>query len=89
MPKSQTLHMRIDDELKANVDSLFNQLGMSTTEAVNIFFRQALLHGGLPFEVKLPRYNEITLKAMEEAKAIALSGEAFDSVEEMYKELEI
>ncbi|MEN6349964.1 MAG: type II toxin-antitoxin system RelB/DinJ family antitoxin [Syntrophomonas sp.] len=89
MAKSQTLHMRIDEELKSNIDDLFNQLGMSTTEAVNIFFRQALLHGGLPFEVKLPRYNEITLKAMEEAKTIALNGEAFDSVEEMYKELGI
>lgn len=39
MAKTETLHMRIDADLKSNAEYLLNQLGMSTTEAVSIFFK--------------------------------------------------
>lgn len=45
--------IRIDDELKKQADEMFDELGMSFTTAVNVFVKQALREGALPFEVTL------------------------------------
>jgi len=45
------INIRMDDELKANAELLFSELGMSMSTAVNVFFRQAVRQGGMPFEV--------------------------------------
>ncbi len=52
MAKAASINMRIDPEFKEKVEKLFNELGLSTTEAINIFLHQSVLQGGLPFEVK-------------------------------------
>lgn len=43
--------IRMDENLKKNADALFDELGMSFTTAINVFVRQALREGRLPFEV--------------------------------------
>ena len=43
--------IRIDEDLKDEADELFEDLGLSFTTAVNIFVRQAVREGGMPFEV--------------------------------------
>ena len=43
--------IRIDEDLKRQAADLFSQLGMDMSSAVNIFLRQAVLRGGLPFKV--------------------------------------
>lgn len=52
MTKTANINMRIDPEFKKKVEKMFNELGLTTTEAINIFLHQSLLQGGLPFEVK-------------------------------------
>ena len=54
-------------ELKQEVECLFHKLGLSTTDAINIFYRQVKLRQGLPFEVTVP--NETTLKVFRETDA--------------------
>jgi hypothetical protein len=42
-----------------------------------MFLRQAILHGGIPFELKIPKYNEVTLSAladMEQSKGKGIRG---------------
>jgi DNA-damage-inducible protein J len=85
--KTETLHIRIEPDVKADVESTLSQLGLSTTEAVNIFLRQIILTGGLPFEIKLPKPNATTLLAMREAKAVSKSGKGYTSVAELLKDL--
>ncbi|RRD95259.1 type II toxin-antitoxin system RelB/DinJ family antitoxin [Clostridiales bacterium COT073_COT-073] len=63
--------IRIDSDVKVQANALFNELGMDMSSAVNIFLRQCILRGGLPFNVELPKYNETTLNAMTEAKRIS------------------
>ena len=63
--------IRIDETVKAQATSLFNDLGMDMSSAVNIFLRQCLLRGGLPFTVELPNYSQKTLEALAEAKRIS------------------
>ncbi len=88
MAKTETLHMRIDADLKSNAEYLLNQLGMSTTEAVSIFLRQVILNRGLPFDVKLPKYNEETEEAMREARKISKNGKGFNDIDSLFEELD-
>lgn len=63
--------IRIDSETKKQAVSLFDELGLDMSSAVNLFLRQCIMRGGLPFAVELPRYNDSTLSAMEEARRIS------------------
>lgn len=58
----------IDARLKkAHAEIILRELGLSSTEAVTLFYRQITLSNGLPFEVKIP--NEVTLKTIQETDA--------------------
>ena len=63
--------VRIDEKLKKQATELFSQLGMDMSSAMNIFLRQCIMRGGLPFEVVIPQYKPEVLEAMEEAKRIS------------------
>ena len=53
--KTSTLHTRIDTELKNNVESILAQLGMTSADAIKLFYKQVELQGGLPFALKVPQ----------------------------------
>ena len=63
--------IRNDADIKKQATDLFNTLGLDMSGAVNLFLRQCVLRGGLPFAVEMPRYNQKTLAAMEEGRRIA------------------
>ncbi|MCI7130511.1 MAG: type II toxin-antitoxin system RelB/DinJ family antitoxin [Lachnospiraceae bacterium] len=63
--------IRIDESLKKQATELFSQLGMDMSGAMNIFLKQCVMRGGLPFEVVVPQYKPEVLEAMEEAKRIS------------------
>lgn len=65
------ISIRMDTELKAQADALFAELGMNISTAFNIFVRQSLREGGLPFDVTLNQPNKETIAAMLEAERIA------------------
>ena len=71
MAKSEVLHARLEPNLKTNVESILSQIGLTSSDAVNLFFKQIELVGGLPFELKIPRYNRETVVAIEEARRLA------------------
>ncbi|MBD5546710.1 MAG: type II toxin-antitoxin system RelB/DinJ family antitoxin [Lachnospiraceae bacterium] len=63
--------IRIDEDVKKQAVELFNQLGLDMSSAVNMFLRQAIMRGGLPFSVEIPKFKPEVLDAMEEAKQIS------------------
>lgn len=72
-----TIQFRTDETTKAQAVEIFQQLGITMSDAINMFLRQSILHGGLPFELKIPRYNEVTRNAiadMEQSKGKGLRG---------------
>lgn len=71
MPVNPSTQIRINPAVKKQAAALFADLGLDMSSAVNMFLRQCILHGGLPFSVTLPQYNKETLAAMDEAKRIA------------------
>lgn len=70
MAKTANINVRIDPETKASAERLFSSFGITITDAINIFLRKSIMEGGLPFEMKQPRYNVETETAMKEARAI-------------------
>ena len=89
--KDAHFNMRINKQKKTDLESLYARLGMTLPEAVNIFFENSLLVGGLPFSVRLPRYNKETEAAMQEAKDIMsgkVSAKSYSSARELFDELD-
>lgn len=82
--------IHIDENVKNQANTLFNDLGIDMNTAVNIFLRQCLLREGLPFNVVLPKYNDKTLEAMIEAKKISRdeSVVSYNTMEDLKKALE-
>ena len=66
MAKIDTLHIRIEPEIKMQAEQTFRDLGITTADAVNIFLRKAINSGGFPFAVRRT-YNAETLAAAREA----------------------
>ncbi|MBR1868294.1 MAG: type II toxin-antitoxin system RelB/DinJ family antitoxin [Clostridia bacterium] len=54
MPNTATVHARIDPALKENAENILSQLGLTSSDAIKLFYRQIELTGGLPFEIKIP-----------------------------------
>lgn len=81
--------IRMDTELKAQADELFAELGMNLSTAFNIFVRQSLREGGIPFEIRTERPNKETIAAMLEAERIAKDPNVkkYSDVEEALREL--
>ena len=82
--------IRIDKTIKEDANNLFSQLGLDMSSAVNIFLRQCLLHGGLPFSVEIPKFNKKTLAAIIEAKHIASDPNTpgYENMEDLMQALE-
>jgi DNA-damage-inducible protein J len=91
MAKTANLNIRIDPDTKAGAEQLFSNFGITVTDAVNIFLRQSLMVGGLPFEMKQPRFNRETEAAMREARDIAtgkVAAKGYTSARELFAELD-
>ena len=87
--KTSTIHLRVEPDIKADVEKLLGRLGMSTTDAINIFLNQIILSGGLPFPVKIPEPNKETLAALKEADDIrkGSANSKAKSVEDFVREM--
>ena len=81
---------RMDSDLKRQADSLFAELGMSLSTAFNIFVRQSLRDGGIPFDISLEKPNKETIAAMLEAERIARDPNVkkYNCVKELFADLE-
>ncbi|MDD2325832.1 MAG: type II toxin-antitoxin system RelB/DinJ family antitoxin [Alphaproteobacteria bacterium] len=66
MTKSSMINTRVEPALKKSSEAILARLGLSTSEAVNIFLSQLVLHKGFPFPVQLP--NEETRTAIKQAR---------------------
>lgn len=50
-PKTSTFQMRINPEIKNQAEQLFQNCGMTLTDAINVFIQQSMNVGGMPFIV--------------------------------------
>jgi len=74
---------------KAQAESLFEELGLSTATACNIFLKQAVRQGKIPFEISTYTPNKTTIAAMRESENIAKDPnvKGYNTAEEMFRDL--
>ena len=83
-------NISLDAETKAKAQVMLADLGMDLSTAVNIFLRQMLYDGGIPFSITREVPNKITFEAMKEAQDMLRSPEKYkkyDSVDTMVEDI--
>ncbi len=86
MIKTSTISARIDPELKNKAERVFKELGLSSSQAITLFYKQVELQQGLPFTVRIP--NNLTADALEEARS-RNNLESFNTTEDLFDDLGI
>ncbi|MDO4176719.1 MAG: type II toxin-antitoxin system RelB/DinJ family antitoxin [Bacillota bacterium] len=91
MAKSAVINVRVEPELKQLAEDLYKSFGITITDAINLFLNKSVMEGGLPFDLKQPRYNAETEAAMAEADAMLdgrIEAQAYKSAGELFRELD-
>jgi DNA-damage-inducible protein J len=92
MVKTNTasINIKVDKDLKANAEDIFDAVGLSMSAAITIYLKQVQRQRAIPFKVEADSRKEETLAAVEEANRI-LSGEIeakrYSSADEMHRDL--
>lgn len=86
MPKTAVISARIDPKLKHRAEEVFNELGLTTTQAITLFYKQVELERGLPFAVRVP--NDVTVEALQQART-RQELESFNTFDDLFKDLGI
>lgn len=82
--------MRMDEDLKAQAEELFADLGLNMTSAFTIFVKRAVREQRIPFTISREIPNEDTMEAIEEVRRMKQNPsivKSYTDVDEMMKEL--
>lgn len=88
MSKTTTMNIRIEPELKSEVEEILKDLGMNIADAVTIYFKQIVLTDSIPLQIKRPKFNKETLEAIAEADEIMKHPENYKSYNNVYEMVE-
>ena len=87
MAHSTMLHVRVDDEIKAQASEALAAMGLSVSDAVRILLKRVVNDQAFPLELKVP--NKRTRTAMEESRAMMKARTArFESADALLDDLE-
>lgn len=67
--KDAVVRARVATDLKQEAEKVFEELGLTTTEAIRMFLAQVRLRRGMPFSVTLPTENDDLLASGEMRQA--------------------
>ncbi len=85
------INIRIDDNLKEKAEILFDELGLNMSTAFNIFIRQSIRQGGIPFEITTqvdPFFSQSNMRILKESIDEANKGKFVSKSIEELKEME-
>ena len=66
MAKTSNLYARIEPEVKEQAETILSALGIPVSNAINMFYKQIILHRGIPFEMKLPQGRMVDMSQLTE-----------------------
>ena len=82
--KDGTIRARTETWLKEEVEAIFKELGMTPTEAINLFYNQVRLYRGLPFHVLIPSEETAqVLRDTDEGRNLV----RYETMEDMFEDL--
>jgi DNA-damage-inducible protein J len=82
--KTGMIRARVSPQLKAQVEGILAQIGLTSSDAIRMFYTQVALRKGLPFAARIP--NATTRKALRDAEA-GQNMTDYASVDEMFQDL--
>jgi len=83
MSLNATVRARVDESLKFDAEHILKEEGLTTSQAINIFFKKIVSEHGIPFELKVP--SDRLKVAMDEGKNC--DGTYHNDIEDMMKDL--
>ena len=86
MSKTEVISAKIGSNLKYKVEQIFRERGLTTAQAIMLFYKQVDIQHDIPFNIKVP--NKVTKKALEDAKA-RCNLESFNTTENLFEDLGI
>ena len=85
------MSIRMDTELKKQADAMLADMGLNMTTAMNMFLRQVVRQGKIPFEIATDIPNAETLAAMKDVDDMIngkIPAKKYTSTDELFKDLE-
>ncbi len=79
MAKTANIYARIEPEVKEKAELILGALGIPASNAINMFYKQIILTGGIPFELKIPSLIDANKISKEELDAELQRG--FDDID--------
>ena len=87
MATTTMVHVRVDEQIKAQATETLAAMGLSVSDAVRVFLMRVVAEKQMPFALKVP--NAVTRAAMAEADEIARTRHArFGTAAELFDDLE-
>lgn len=83
--------IRVDTELKKQADTIFADIGLNMTTAINLFFRQVVNQGKIPFEIAtdIPNAETVTaIREMDDMICGKIPTKRYTSADELFKDLD-
>lgn len=80
--KSSNLYARIEPDVKEQAESILSTLGITASNAINMFYKQIILQRGLPFDVKIPSSRPVDMSALPEAELNAELEKGYADIKE-------
>ncbi len=94
MAKTANIYARIEPETKEKAEAILGMLGIPASNAINMFYKQIILTGGIPFELKVPSLVDVSKLSDKELEVELLKGiddineGRVKSVDEVFREIE-
>ena len=94
--KTANVNARIDANIKTRAEEILTRIGLPRSVAIDAFYRQIIMHGGIPFsltipESKLPAYDDMSVADFNQMMATGLAqakaDDSFD-IDDVFDELE-
>ena len=83
-----TINVNVDEKVKKQAKETLEYLGTNFTNVINMLLRQVILTESIPFEVKIPKLNAETIKAIQDAEKGEGLSKGYTDLNEMWKDLE-
>lgn len=85
--KTEIISTRLEPELKVEFTHICAEVGLSPSQAIKLFAKAVITHGGIPFELKAKQPNKLSIQAMLELEQG--KGHKAENSRALFEELEI
>ena len=83
-----TINVNVDGKIKEQAKETLDYLGTNFTNVINMLLRQIILTGSIPFEIKVPKLNAETIKAIEDVQKGKNLSKGYTNLEQMWEDLD-